>query len=107
LPGRHWAWIVAWALIPWLNAGANLLLDTGERSAVWEQSRTLVILNYTALSLAVAIALWGADRIAHRLETIRPAVSDVLEGKAREPFREMNSVMGPLMLSAGAAIASA
>src|SRR5688572_20884013 len=46
LPGRRVAWIAAWALVPWANAGANALLDT-ERSEIWEQSRAFVILNYT------------------------------------------------------------
>jgi hypothetical protein len=105
LPGPRLVWIAVWALVPWLNAGANLLLDTGERSAVWEQSRTFVILNYAALSLAVAITLWGADRVARRLATFRATVSDVLEGDTREPFREMSSALGPLMLSAGGAVA--
>jgi hypothetical protein len=39
----------------WVNAGANLLLDTGDRSAVWEQSRALVIVNYATFSLAIVI----------------------------------------------------
>jgi hypothetical protein len=88
-----------------LNAGANLLLDTGERSAVWEQSRTLVILNYAALTLAVVVTLLGAEQIARRLEMIRGPISKVLEGGTREPFRELSSVAGPLLLSAGAAVA--
>jgi hypothetical protein len=107
LPGPRVAWIAVWALVPWLNAGANLLLDTGERSAVWEQSRTLVILNYVALSFAIVITLWGAERIARRLDTLRATTSSVLVGNTREPFREMNSVAGPLIASAAAAIAFA
>ena len=63
LPGPRALWIAVWALAPWLNAGANLLLETGERSAVWEQSRVLVVLNYAALSFAVVMALWGTERI--------------------------------------------
>ena len=60
-----------WALVPWLNAGANLLLETEARSAVWEQSRALIVLNYAALSFAVVITLWGTERIEWRLETLR------------------------------------
>jgi hypothetical protein len=78
LRGPRGLWIVAWALVPWLNAGANLLLETGARSAVWEQSRTLVVLNYAALSFAIVITLWGIERIARRLEGLRAATSDVL-----------------------------
>src|SRR5919197_5448562 len=62
LRGPRALWIAVWALVPWLNAGANLLLETGTRSAIWEQSRALVILNYAALSLAIAVAVWGTRR---------------------------------------------
>jgi hypothetical protein len=96
-----------WALVPWLNAGANLLLETGARSAVWEQSRALVVLNYAALSFAVAITLWGTERIARRLETLRVPTLNLLEGDGREPFREMNSVVGPLLASTATAFAFA
>ncbi len=105
LPGPRALWIVVWALVPWLNAGGNLLLETGARSAVWEQSRTLVILNYAALSFAIVMTLWGADRIARRVETLRAPSSDVLEVDSSERFREMSSVRGPIVASAVAAIA--
>jgi hypothetical protein len=58
LPGTRVYWIAAWALIPWANAGGNLLLDA-ETRAVWEQSGAIVVLNYAALSLAVVVTLWG------------------------------------------------
>jgi len=107
LPSPRVLWIVAWALVPWLNAGANLLLETGARSAIWEQSRALVLLNYAALSFAIVITLWGTERIARRLETLRATTSNVLEGGGREPFREMNSVVGPVVAAATTAIAFA
>lgn len=107
LPGPRVLWIVAWTLVPWLNAGANLLLETGARSAVWEQSRALVLLNYAALSVAIAIALWGTERIAGRVERLRATTANVLEVDATEPFREMNGVAGPLVASAATAIAFA
>ena len=54
--------IAVWALVPWVNAGVNLLL--GDRtSAVWEQGAVLVVLNYGALSLAVALSLWARDAL--------------------------------------------
>jgi hypothetical protein len=96
-----------WALIPWLNAGANLLLDTGARSAIWEQSRALVLLNYGALSLAILITLWGTERIANRLEMLRETTSNVLDVDEGERFREINSVAGPLVASGATAIAFA
>jgi hypothetical protein len=97
LPGRHLTWVVIWACVPWLNAGANVLLDTGERSAVWEQSRAMVLLNYSALSLAVGVTLLGAARIARRVERLDAATSIVLTGAySRRPFREMASSVAPL-----------
>jgi hypothetical protein len=105
LPGRPMFWIAAWALIPWLNAGANFLLDTGERSAVWEQSRVVVILNYAALSFAIVVTVLGAQRIARRVETLGATTSNVLTDVPRESFREVNSVRGPLFATAATALA--
>ena len=103
LPGDRRAWIVAWALVPWLNAGANLLLETEARSGNWEQSRTLVVLNYAAVSLAVVISLWGSARIARRVGSLHEATS--LDVDATSKFREIGSGAGPLILSVAAAIA--
>ena len=107
LPRPPQIWIAVWALIPWANAGGNLLLDTGTRSAIWEQSRALVFLNYAALSAAIVISLWGSDRIARRLEELREPISSVLEGEPSEPFRRVSSAAGPLAASAGTAVAFA
>ena len=88
-----------------LNAGLNLLLDTESKSAVWEQSRTLVILNYAAVSLAILITLWGARRIAERVDALRATTATVLdEDAASTPFREMNSVAGPLVAAGATAV---
>lgn len=105
LPGRRALWIAAWALVPWVNAGANLLLDAGERSAVWEQSRAVVIVNYTALSFAILVTVLGAEQIARRVEMLGAATSKVLAGVPRASFREMNSIRGPLLASAATALA--
>jgi hypothetical protein len=94
-----------WALVPWLNAGANVLLETGARSAVWEQSRTLVILSYAAFSIAIVITVWGATRIARGVESLREATE--IEVDHCEAFREVNSIRGPLLLSAATAFAFA
>jgi hypothetical protein len=64
-----------------------------------------VILNYAALSFAVVIAVWGAERIALRLETLPAATLNALEVDARDRFRELNSAVGPLFASAVTAIA--
>jgi hypothetical protein len=105
LPGPRVLWIAAWALIPWANAGANVLLDSEDKSAVWEQGTTLIVLSYAALSVAVVITLWGSGRIARRLEELRAATAKVLEGDVRAPFRGMNSVAGPLGVSVVSAFA--
>jgi hypothetical protein len=104
LPGPRVLWIAAWAIVPWLNAGANLLLETGARSAVWDQSRTLVLVNYAALSFAIVMTLWGTKRIARRLQTLSATASNFPDGE-REPFREMSTVAGPLVASAATAVA--
>ena len=103
LPGSRFFWIGAWALVPWANAGANLLLDTDARSAIWEQSGTLIVLNYAALSLAVVICLWGTTRIARRVERLHETTS--VDVDATERFREIDNAFGPLVLSMAAAIA--
>jgi hypothetical protein len=97
-------WIAVWAVVPWLNAGANLLLDTGGTSAVWEQSDTLVVLNYAAFSFAIVITLWGAERIARRLEALRAPMSRVLEGYSSARFHELNSVAGPFLAAVATSI---
>lgn len=95
MPGGPWLWTGVVALVPWLNAGANLLLDTESKSAVWEQSGSVVILNYVALSLAVVMSIWGSGHIARRV--------DALYGAA--PFRELNSAVAPVLGGVGMALA--
>jgi hypothetical protein len=108
LPGSRVFWIVAWAVVPWLNAGGNLLLEAEARSAVWEQGPAPILFNYGALCFAIVVALWGTERIARRVETLRASTSKVLgERDASEPFREMNNVVGPLAAAAATALAFA
>ena len=106
-PGPRPLGILVWALVPALNAGANLLLDTGSRSAIWEQRRALVVLNYAALSLAIVITLWGTQRIARRLEALHASTTGMLPGNRRAPFGELNSGVGPLAAAAATALALA
>jgi hypothetical protein len=73
LPGPSVLWIAAWALVPWVNAGANLLLDTGERRAVWEQSRVVVIPTYASLSIAVVVTFLGAAWLATKRSAVAAA----------------------------------
>jgi hypothetical protein len=108
LPGARLLWIGVWALVPWANAGANVFLDTGGTSAVWEQSDLLVVLNYAALSFAVALTLWGTERIGRPIEALRiSTTSEALETEASGVFAGMKSATGPLVLSAASAIAFA
>ena len=102
LAGPRAVWIASWALVPWLNAGANLLLGSERTSAIWEQSTLLIVLNYAALSFASGFTLWGAGHLARRVNALRSAVE--LPRDDPEPFRGMNSVIGPLVVSATAAI---
>jgi hypothetical protein len=103
LAGPRAVWIAVWALIPWLNAGANLLLGAERTSAIWEQSTLVIVLNYAALSFASGFTLWGAGHLARRVNALRSAAVG-LPRNDPEPFRGMNSVIGPLVVSATAAI---
>jgi hypothetical protein len=105
LPGRRAAWIAAWALVPSVNAGANLLLGSGGTSAVWEQGRVLVVLNYAALSLAVIVTLLGTEQIARRIEDLRSTSAHVLREGAATAFRGMNAVVGPVTAAAATSVA--
>ena len=97
LPGRRSLWIAAWALVPWLNAGANLLFETGERSAVWEQGRSVVIVNYAALSLAVVVALLGTRLLRRRVAA--------LDTSWTRSFTGMDGIRGPVLGATATALA--
>jgi hypothetical protein len=98
LPGPMPFWFVVWVSIPWMNAGANLLLlDDESRSAVWDRSSWVVALNYAALSLAMVVTLWGTRRIARRLERLDREIADVVETHARTSFRDVDLVAPPLL----------
>jgi len=98
-------WLALWALVPWMNAGANLLLAKESRSDVWEQSTTVIVLNYAALSLAVLLTVWGTERIIRRLAALEETVSDVLRVDQRRAFREVNVIGVPLLGAIALAVA--
>jgi hypothetical protein len=104
LSGPRALWIGAWALVPWLNAGANLALGAEHASPVWEQDPALIVLNYIAVSFAVFMSLWGAARIAHGLEALLETPSRSFAGEASSHFRGMNSRAGPILASVAAAM---
>ena len=103
LPGPSWLRILVWALVPWLNAAANLALGGDRTSAVWEQSDLLVVLNYLFLSVGVVITLWGSRRIARRLEALRAATPQALAVR-NGMFGGVNSVAVPLVASIATAL---
>jgi hypothetical protein len=104
LPGPRALWVVAWALVPTVNAGVKTLLDI-ESSAVAEQSTVLSVLNYAALTLGVVLTLWGTRRIVRRLDALRETTAQVFEERSpRELFRGMNSVVGPIVLATAIAV---
>src|SRR5215203_4687501 len=105
LPGPRWAWVLLWALLPWANAGVNLLLDDDARSAVWEQGRVIVVLNYTALSFAIVMTLWGTTRLARQMELLDQASAPANDGEQTHVFGALNPVAGPLLASAATAAA--
>ena len=104
LPGATWAWIGLWALVPWLNAAANLALDDDGTSAVWDQSTLLVVLNYVSISLGVVISLWGARRLAERLQVLGAEAPDVLGVRAPRVLRALDDAAVPVALSIASAI---
>lgn len=95
LPGRRAVWIGLWALVPWANYGANLLLDF--EGGVWDQSDTLIALSYAAVSFAVLVTLWGAGRIARRVEGLLESTAAVCPGCTSRDFREMNRAREPVV----------
>lgn len=80
------------------------MLGTKRTSSVWEQSDVFVVLDYAAISVAIAVSLWGAGRIVRRLEALRTIRSATLEGERRERFRGMDSTVGPIAASGAAAL---
>ena len=98
LPGSTLVWVGVWASIPWLNAAANLLLLEDEsRSAVWDRSTWVVVLNYAALSLAMVVSLWGTRKIARRLDVLDGEIADVIRSDTPTSFREVRLIAPPLL----------
>jgi hypothetical protein len=104
LPGLDAVWIGVWALVPWLNAGANLLLGADRTSAVWEQSTPLIVLNYAALTFASGFTMWASGRLVREVEALGATTPASRKEGLPVLFRGMNSVSGPLLASAGTAI---
>jgi hypothetical protein len=105
LPGPQLAWVLAWALVPWLNLAVILALGAGEWSGAAVPS--VELLNRAAVTFAVLLSLWGAAQIADQLRTLPPLLTKVV-GR-REPdierlFDGVDSILGPLLLTAAAVV---
>jgi hypothetical protein len=105
LPGPRLAWVVAWALVPWLNLAVILAVGAGG----WARPGVPLaeVLNRTAVSLAVLLSLWGAARITDELGTLRPALANVVEQQEPEVerlFHGIDSTLVPLLLTAAAVV---
>ena len=106
LPGPRLAWVLVWALVPWVNLVAVRLAEAAE----WTGPRTIPVgevLDRTAVSGAILLSLWGAARITDNLRTVGAALTEVVEqdeGDVRALFRGMDSTIAPLLLTAAAVL---
>jgi hypothetical protein len=105
LPGTRLAWVVAWALVPWLNLGVIAASGAGE----WGRGGVPLgeVVNRTAVTFAVLLSLWGTARITDELRTLRSALAEVVEQEEPEVerlFHGIDSTVAPLLLTAAAAV---
>jgi hypothetical protein len=105
LPGPRLAWVLAWALVPWLNLAVIVASGAGG----WDGAGVplVEVLNRAAVCFAVLLSLWGAARITDQLGTLRPALASVVEQE--EPaverlFHGIDSTLVPLLLTAAAVV---
>jgi hypothetical protein len=101
LPGPRLAWVVAWALVPWLNLTVIVVLGAGE----WARPGVPLgeFLNRTAVSFAVLLSLWGTARITDELQRLGPALAKVVqqeEPDVERLFHGIDSILVPLLLTA-------
>ena len=102
LPGPRVAWMLVWALVPWVNllavrvTGAEDWAGTGATPAA-------EVLNRAAVSCAILLSLWGAARITDELRRVGMALTEVVEQDERDVhalFRGVDSTIAPLLLTA-------
>lgn len=104
LPGPRPVWVVAWALVPWVNLAVVASSDAGEWTGAGVPA--VEVLNRAAVTVAVLLSLWGAARITDGLRQLRPALVEATE--QQEPdverlFRGVDSVAVPLLATAAVA----
>jgi hypothetical protein len=105
LPGTRLAWVVAWALVPWLNLAVVLAVGAGE----WARSGVPPgeVLNRTAVSFAVLLSFWGTVRITDQLRALGPALAKVVEHQEPEVerlFHGIDGTLAPLLLTAASVV---
>jgi hypothetical protein len=101
LPGSRLMWVVAWALVPWLNLAVIVALGAGE----WTQPGVPLaeVLNRTAVTFAVLLSLWGTARITDELRSLGPSLATVVEQDEPDVerlFHGIDSTLVPLLLTA-------
>lgn len=100
LPGSRLAWMLVWALVPWLNLTVVLTAEALGWTARTDHSTE--VMNRVAVSFAILLSLWGATRISAELARLRPALADVVEEELPEVerlFRGVDSISVPLLLT--------
>jgi hypothetical protein len=100
LPRPAWVWVVAWALVPWLNL--VLVVHSGAEGWRWAGLPLVEVLNRAAVSFAVLLSLWGAARIAGELRTLGPTIADLVadgDSDVARLFPGVGGVLAPLTLT--------
>jgi hypothetical protein len=105
LPGPRLAWVIAWALVSWLNLAVVVAFGASE----WPQTGIPLaeVLNRTAVTFAVLLSLWGTARITDELRTLGSSLAKVVEQDEPDVerlFQGIDSVLVPLLLTAATVI---
>lgn len=105
LRGPRLAWVVIWALVPWLNLAVIVAVG----AARWARTGIPLTeaLNRTAVSLAVLLSIWGAARITDQLGALRLALANAVEQEkpdVEQLFHGIDSTLVPLLLTAAAVV---
>jgi hypothetical protein len=104
-PGPRLAWVVAWALVPWLNLAVVLASRTTGRAETgipWDE-----VVNRTAVTFAVLLSIWGTARITDELRTLPMALARVVEEEESDVerlFHGIGSTVVPLLLTAASVV---
>ncbi len=104
LPGPRLTWVVAWALVPWVNLAVLVIAGTSG----WHRTGVplVEVLNRAAVTLAVVLSLWGVHKIADELQWLRPRLGGVVgDADVVKLFRGMGKIAGPIAIVAAVGIA--